>query len=313
METMKATRQAYGEALVELAAADQRIVVVDADLAHATQTIIFKEAFPQRHYNIGIAESNMVTMAAGMSTTGLVPFCSTFAIFGTGRVYEQIRNSIAYPYFNVKLAMTHAGISVGEDGGSHQSIEDIALMRVIPGMTVLCPVDANETRAAVYAATKLDGPVYLRLSRQATAIMEGALNKPFQIGTANILRDGADVAIFAYGLMVYEALKAADILAVQGVRASVINMHTIKPLDTQCISDCAKRCSHIAVAEEHSVIGGLGDAVASVLAQESISVRFTKIGIEDRFGQSGKPEELFQEYGLTGKQVAERILCEHNG
>lgn len=308
MKTLKATRQAYGEALVELAQEDERVVVLDADLAHATQTLIFQEAFPQRHYNMGIAESNMINVAAGMSTTGLVPFCSTFAIFGTGRVYEQIRNSIAYPNLNVKLAMTHAGISVGEDGGSHQSIEDIALMRVIPGMTVLCPVDANETRAAVYAAAQLDGPVYLRLARQATPILEGDLSKPFQLGKANVLCEGSDVAILAYGLMVYEALKAAELLAEQGVSTAVINVHTIKPLDTQCVLRFATQCKHMVVAEEHSIIGGLGEAVASVLAKNSAPCRFAAIGVEDLFGQSGKPEELLLEYGLTGAQIAETIL-----
>lgn len=308
--TMKATRQAYGEVLVELAKENDRVVVLDADLAHATQTQIFREACPERHYNVGIAEANMIDTAAGMSTTGLIPFCSTFAIFGTGRVYEQIRNSVAYPHFNVKLAMTHAGISVGEDGGSHQSIEDIALMRVIPGMTVICPVDANETRAAVFAAAELEGPVYIRLARSATPVFENEDCKPFHIGKANVLREGKDVAIFAYGIMVYEALAAAKELSRKGISAAVINMHTIKPLDTETLFTYAKKCDKVVIAEEHSVIGGLAEAASRALMEAKLSPSFIGIGVEDRFGQSGKPEELMEEYGLTGHQIAERIKKE---
>lgn len=307
---MKATRKAYGEALVELAKEDPSVVVLDADLAHATFTMIFKEAFPERHFNMGIAEANMVDTAAGMSVTGLVPFCSTFAIFGTGRVYEQIRNSIAYPKLNVKLAMTHAGISVGDDGGSHQSIEDIALMRVIPNMTVLCPADANETKAIVFAAAKMDGPVYIRLARSETPVFEGEMNKPFEIGKANVLREGKDVAIFAYGTMVHESLKAAELLEKNNVSVAVINMHTIKPFDKDCVLRFAKSCGQLVVAEEHSVIGGLGEAIARTLVEAGISVKFTAIGVNDCFGQSGKPEELMRKYCLDAESIASRILSD---
>lgn len=303
-----ATRQAYGEALVELGHQNENVVVFDADLSAATMTKTFKEAFPGRHYNAGIAEANMIGMATGMSTTGLIPFCSTFAIFGTGRVYEQIRNSIAYPKFNVKLAMTHSGITVGEDGGSHQSIEDIALMRVIPGMTVICPADANETKEAVFAAANIDGPVYIRLARAATPVFEGNMIKPFTLGKANVLKDGQDVAIFAYGAMVSESLSAADILSEKGIKAAVINMHTIKPLDTECLLKYAKETGCIVTCEEHSVIGGLGEACARALMESGISTKFTSIGINDVFGQSGKPDELFKEYGLSAPQIAERVL-----
>lgn len=305
---MKATRKAYAEALIELGKQNPRVVVLDADLAHATFTMLFRDVFPERHYNMGIAEANMVDVAAGMSTTGLVPFCSTFAVFGTGRVYEQIRNSVAYPNFNVKLAMTHAGISVGEDGGSHQSIEDVALMRVIPNMTIICPADANETRDAVFAAAKHDGPVYLRLARAETPVLEGELQKPFQIGKANVLREGNDVAIFTYGIMVNESLKAADILAQKGVSAAVINMHTIKPLDKECVLKYACACHYVVTAEEHSIIGGLGEAVAATLLEGGAFAKFKRIGVKDCFGQSGKPDELMFEYGLSASAIAEEIL-----
>lgn len=307
MGKMIATRAAYGEALVELARVNDRVVVLDADLAHATMTQIFKNAFPQRHFNAGIAEANMICMAGGMTSAGLIPFCSTFAIFGTGRVYEQIRNSIAYPELNVKLAMTHAGISVGEDGGSHQCFEDIALMRGIPNMTVICPADAAETRAAVFAASEIDGPVYLRLARMATPVLEGSASKPFVLGKANVLRDGDDAAIFAYGIEVFEALRAAEALEKKGISAAVINMHTIKPLDEECILRFADRGMKIVTAEDASVIGGLGEAAASVLVKHGRNVRFAAVGVQDRFGQSGTPEELMDEYGLSAEKIAEVI------
>ena len=307
MGKMIATRAAYGEALVELARVNDRVVVLDADLAHATMTQTFKNAFPQRHFNAGIAEANMICMAGGMTSAGLIPFCSTFAIFGTGRVYEQIRNSIAYPGLNVKLAMTHAGISVGEDGGSHQCFEDIALMRVIPNMTVICPADAAETRAAVFAAAEIDGPVYLRLARMATPVLEGSASKPFVLGKANVLRDGDDAAIFAYGIEVFEALRAAEALEKKGVSTAVINMHTIKPLDEECILRFADRGMKIVTAEDASVIGGLGEAAASVLVKHGKNVRFASVGVQDRFGQSGTPEELMDEYGLSAEKIAEVI------
>ena len=300
----KATRAAYGEALAELGKVNDKVVVLDADLSKSTMTATFQKAFPDRFFNIGIAEANMVDMAAGMSTMGLIPFCSTFAKFGAGRVYEQIRNSIAYPRLNVKLCMSHAGVSVGEDGASHQCLEDLALMRVIPGMTVICPADANETRKAVFAAAEMEGPVYIRLARLATPVFEE--DYPFEIGKANVLREGADVAVFATGLMVSEALKAADLLAAQGVSAAVINVHTVKPIDADCVTEWARKCGKVVTVEEHSVIGGLGDAVAGVLMGK-VDCAFRKIGVQDQFGQSGKAWEVLAEYGLTAPQIAESI------
>ena len=300
----KATRAAYGEALAELGKVNDKVVVLDADLSKSTMTATFQKAFPDRFFNIGIAEANMVDMAAGMCTMGLIPFCSTFAMFGAGRVYEQIRNSIAYPRLNVKLCMSHAGVSVGEDGASHQCLEDLALMRVIPGMTVICPADASETRKAVFAAAEMEGPVYIRLARLATPVFEE--DYPFEIGKANVLREGADVAVFATGLMVSEALKAADLLAAQGVSAAVINVHTVKPIDADCVTEWARKCGRVVTVEEHSVIGGLGDAVAGVLMGK-VDCAFRKIGVQDQFGQSGKAWEVLAEYGLTAPQIAESI------
>ena len=300
----KATRAAYGEALAELGKVNDMVVALDADLSKSTMTATFQKAFPDRFFNIGIAEANMVDMAAGMSTMGLIPFCSTFAMFGAGRVYEQIRNSIAYPRLNVKLCMSHAGVSVGEDGASHQCLEDLALMRVIPGMTVICPADANETRKAVFAAAEMEGPVYIRLARLATPVFEE--DYPFEIGKANVLREGTDVAVFATGLMVSEALKAADLLAAQGISAAVINVHTVKPIDSDCVAEWTRKCGRVVTVEEHSVIGGLGDAVAGVLMGK-VDCAFRKIGVQDQFGQSGKAWEVLAEYGLTAPQIAESI------
>ena len=299
-----ATREAYGKALVELGAENEKIVVLDADLAGATMTKYFKEAYPERFFDMGIAEANMVNVAAGMSTLGLVPFCSTFAMFGAGRAYEQVRNSIAYPKFNVKLCMSHAGVSVGEDGGSHQCIEDLALMRVIPGMTVVVPADASEAKKAVAALAEFEGPAYLRLARLATPVFEE--DYPFELGKANVLRDGSDVAIFACGLMVSEALEAAKLLEADGVSAAVINVHTIKPIDAQCVMDYAQKCGKVVTVEEHSVIGGLGDAVADVLMGK-VNCKFHKIGVQDQFGQSGKAADVLKEYGLTAPQIAETV------
>ena len=301
-----ATRQAYGEALVELVEKNDKVVVMDADLANATQTCKVAKAHPEKFYNFGIAEGNMVAAAAGMSTMGLVPFCSTFAMFAAGRAYEQIRNSVCYPRFNVKICATHAGVSVGEDGGSHQCIEDIALMRVIPGMTVICPADANEAKAATNAIAEMDGPVYMRLARLATPVFEGDMIKPFTIGKANVLREGKDVAVFACGLMVAEALEAAKMLEAEGIDAAVINVHTIKPIDAECVKKYAEKCGKVVTVEEHSVIGGLGDAVADVLMGKVHCV-FKKIGVQDQFGQSGKAKDVLREYGLTADQIAESI------
>ena len=299
-----ATREAYGKALVELGEKNDKVVVLDADLAGATMTKYFKAAYPDRFYDMGIAEANMVDTAAGLSTMGLIPFCSTFAMFGAGRAYEQVRNSIAYPKFNVKLCMSHAGVSVGEDGGSHQAIEDIALMQVIPGMTVIVPADANEARKAVFALADFQGPAYLRLARLATPVFEE--DQPFEIGKANVLRDGTDVAIFACGLMVNESLEAAKLLAADGIDAAVINIHTIKPIDRECVIHYAQRCSKVFTVEEHSTIGGLGDAVADVL-MGVVNCGFHKIGVPDQFGQSGKAADVLKEYGLTAPQIAASI------
>ena len=300
----KATRAAYGEALVELGKINDKIVVLDADLAHATMTMTFKKEFPDRHFNAGIAEANMVNMGAGMSTVGLIPFCSTFAMFGAGRAYEQVRNSVAYPKLNVKFAMTHAGVSVGEDGGSHQCIEDLALMRAIPGMTVICPADANEARKAVFAAAEMEGPVYLRLARLATPVFEQ--DYPFEIGKANVMQEGTDVAVFATGLMVSEAMEAVKLLEAEGKSVALINVHTVKPIDAECVTKYAQQCGKVVTVEEHSVIGGLGDAVADVLMGK-VCCKFKKIGVQDLFGQSGKARDVLKEYGLTAPQIAESI------
>ena len=305
MAEMKATRLAYAETLVKLGATNDKIVVFDADLAHSTMTIKFKEKYPDRFFNVGIAENNLIDMAAGFSTMGYIPFVSSFAMFGIGRAYEMIRNSVGYGHMNVKLAMTHAGISVGEDGSSHQCIEDVALMRVIPGMTVIVPADATETERAVKAAVEMDGPVYLRLARLATPVFEQEM--PFEIGKANVLTEGDDLAIFCNGYMVYTCLNAAEKLREQGKKVSVINVHTVKPIDAEKVMEYANRCGKVMTVEEHSVIGGLGDAVASVLIGNG-SYKFRKLGIQDRFGQSGKPDELFEEYGISQNAVVKAAL-----
>lgn len=305
MADMKATRVAYGDALVELGRKNDKVVVLDADLAHATMTMTFQKEFPDRFFNVGIAECNLVGMSAGISTMGFIPFCSTFALFGTGRAYEIVRNSVAYPKNNVKLAMTHAGITVGEDGGSHQSIEDIALMRVIPGMVVVNPADYNEAKRAVFAAAALDGPVYIRLARAPSPVFEGADDQPFTLGKANVLREGADIVLVACGYMVHIALQAADTLAAEGKSVAVLNMHTIKPLDTQTLLAWADQCKNVVTLEEHSIIGGLGEAVAAELCGRD--VKFHRIGIEDRFGQSGKYQDMLEAYGLSAGQVTDRV------
>ena len=305
MTKMKAIRIAYGEALAQLGAENEKVVALDADLAHATMTATFADRFPHRFFNEGIAEANMVDMAAGLSIAGFIPFASTFAVFA-GRAYEQIRNGVCYPNLNVKFGMTHAGITLGEDGGSHQAIEDVALMRVLPGMTVISPCDANETFRAVRAAAEMKGPVYLRLARLPSEIFEEDM--PFTIGKANVLRDGGNVAFFTYGIMASECLKAAKVLQERGVCAAVINMHTIKPLDEEIVGRYAAKCGHIVTVEEHSVIGGLGDAVADVLVGKGPFI-FQKIGVQDRFGQSGKPEDVLREYGLTPGQIASCVLA----
>ena len=299
-----ATREAYGKALVELGEQNKNVVVLDADLAGATMTKYFKAAHPERFFDCGIAEANMMNIGAGLSTMGLVPFCSTFAMFGAGRAYEQIRNTIAYPRFNVKICCSHAGVSVGEDGGSHQAIEDIGLMRLIPGMTVIVPADANEAKKATFALAEFQGPAYMRLARLATPVFEE--DYPFEIGKANVLREGKDAAVFACGLMVNEAIEAAKLLSAEGIEISVINVHTIKPIDAECVTKYAEKCGNVVTVEEHSVIGGLGDAVADVLMGK-VCCKFRKIGVNDQFGQSGKAADVLREYGLTADQIAAKI------
>ena len=299
----KAIRVAYGEALVKLGAENNKVVVLDADLAGATMTNGFKKAYPDRFYDMGIAEANMVDVAAGMSTMGLIPFCSTFAVFA-GRSYDQIRNGVCYPKFNVKFGFSHAGITLGEDGGSHQAIEDIALMRVLPGMTVFVPADANECYECVEAAARIDGPVYIRTSRLATPVFDP---RPFTPGKGVVIRDGSDCAIFSCGIMLEHVLDAADILAEKGIRAAVVSFHTLKPFDNELACEYTARCKKVFTVEEHSVIGGLGDAVASAIIGNGVE-KFMKIGINDVFGQSGKPADLLKEYELTGAQIAEKII-----
>ena len=299
-----ATREAYGKALVDLGNENGKVVVLDADLAGATMTKYFKAAHPERFFDMGIAEADMVATSAGLSTMGLIPYCSTFAMFGAGRAYDQMRNSVAYPHFNVKLCCSHAGVSVGEDGGSHQCVEDLALMRAIPGMTVIVPADAKEARKAVFALAEYNGPSYLRLARLATPVFEE--DYPFEIGKANVLREGTDVAVFACGLMVNESLEAAKLLEAEGIHAAVINVHTIKPIDAQCVTEWAEKCGKVITVEEHSTIGGLGDAVADVLMGK-VACKFHKIGVQDQFGQSGKAADVLREYGLTADQIAQEI------
>ena len=304
MSEKKAIRVAYGEALAALGEENEKVVVLDADLAHATMTATFANKFPQRFFNAGIAEANMIDMAAGLSTMGFIPFASTFAVFA-GRCFDQIRNGVCYPGFNVKFGMTHAGITLGEDGGSHQAIEDVALMRAIPGMTIIVPCDAKETWRAVKAAAEIQGPVYLRLARLPSPIFEEEM--PFEVGKANTLREGTDVAVITCGIMVDECLQAAEQLAAKGISAAVINMHTIKPLDEETVLRFASSCGAIVTVEEHSVIGGLGDAVGDVLLRNRCAIPFEKIGVQDRFGQSGKPDDVLAEYGLDVASIAARI------
>ena len=296
-----ATRDSYGKALAELGAVHENLVVLDADLAGATKTVTFKKAFPERHFDCGIAEANMICVAAGMSTTGLVPFASTFAMFAAGRGFEQIRNSIGYPNLNVKIGATHGGISVGEDGASHQCCEDFGLMRTIPGMVVMSPSDDVEARAMVKAAYEYNGPVYIRFGRAAVPVVhEEGFN--FQIGKGEILRDGTDVAIMANGLLVYEAIVAAEELAKEGINAMVINMATIKPLDEELVMAAAKKCGKIITAEEHSVIGGLGEAVCSYLS-ETMPTPVRRIGVNDEFGHSGPAGALLKAFGLSSENI----------
>ena len=297
-----ATREGYGAGLAELGAEHDNIVVLDADLAGSTKTGVFQKAFPDRFFNCGIAEANMMCVAAGLSTTGLVPFASSFAMFASARAFEQIRNSIGYPHLNVKIGASHGGISVGEDGASHQCCEDFALMRSIPGMVVMSPSDAVEAKAMTKAAYEYEGPVYMRFGRSAVPNFheEGT---PFVIGKGDVLRDGADIAIIANGLMVYEAMKAAETLEAEGVNAMIINMATIKPLDEELVLSAAKKCGKIITCEEHSVIGGLGEAVCSLLS-EKLPTPVKRIGMNDEFGRSGPANDLLKLYGLCAENIA---------
>ncbi len=301
----KAIRVAYGEAIAKLGHTNDKIVVLDADLSGATQTKYFKKEFPDRFYNVGIAEGNLMGIAAGLAYQGFIPFASTFAVFGTGRAFEIVRNQIAYVNLNVKLALTHSGISVGEDGGSHQSIEDIALMRSLPNMTIIVPCDSIETEKAVKAAAEYVGPVYLRLARPAVEDVTSADDK-FEIGKAQVLKDGKDACIIACGLMVSRAIEAADALSKEGIDTAVINMHTIKPIDKDTILKYNSKCKVIVTAEEHSIIGGLGSAVAETVAGKS-GAKFAMVGIEDKFGHSGDPTKLFEEYGLTKENIIKKV------
>ena len=304
-----ATRESYGNALVELGKEHEDLVVLDADLAEATKTGMFKKVFPERHIDCGIAECNMIGVAAGIAATGKVPFASSFAMFAAGRAFEQVRNSIGYPHLNVKIGATHAGISVGEDGATHQCNEDIALMRAIPGMVVINPADDIEARAAVKAAYEYVGPVYLRFGRLAVPVINDGADYKFEIGKGVTLREGSDCSIIATGLCVSETLAAADTLAEQGIHAEVINIHTIKPLDEELVVKTAKKTGRVFTVEEHSIIGGLGAAVAETLG-EKCPTKITRIGVNDVFGESGPAKELLHKYGLDAEGIANRILRE---
>ena len=301
-----ATRESYGNALVELGAEHDNLIVLDADLAAATKTGVFKKAYPDRHIDCGIAECNMMGIAAGLSTTGIVPFASTFAMFAAGRAFEQVRNSIGYPHLNVKIGATHAGISVGEDGATHQCNEDIALMRTIPGMVILNPADDVEAKACVKAAYEYNGPVYLRFGRLAVPVINDRPDYKFELGKGVVLREGKDVTIVATGLCVSSALEAAEKLAADGIDAKIINIHTIKPLDEELIVAAAKETGKVVTVEEHSVIGGLGSAVCDALA-EKCPVPVNKIGVQDVFGESGPAVALLAKYKLDGEGVYEQV------
>lgn len=301
-----ATREAYGKALARIGQENENIVVLDADLSKSTKTADFKKVCPDRFINMGIAEGNMMTVAAGLAACGKIPFASTFAMFAAGRAFEQIRNSICYPKLNVKVCATHAGITVGEDGASHQSVEDIALMRSIPNMVVISPSDAVETEAAIEAIVKYNGPCYVRLGRSGVPVINDNEGYKFEIGKGVTLREGKDVAIVATGIMVDAALEASNLLAEEGIKARVINIHTIKPIDEELIIKAARETGLIVTAEEHSVIGGLGSAVAETVTSLH-PVPVLKVGIKDTFGESGKPAELLKAYGLTAEDIVKAV------
>jgi transketolase len=301
----QATRDAYGKALVSLGAENPDIVALDADLSKSTKTAEFAKHYPERFFNMGVAEQNLMGTAAGLAAAGKIPFASTFAIFATGRAFEQIRNSIAYPKLNVKIAATHAGITVGEDGGSHQAVEDVAVMRSVPNMTVLVPADGVETRQVIKAAARYKGPVYIRMGRLDVPLLFGE-DYNFEIGKANILRDGSDAAIMANGIMVALALEAAEELLASGIKVSVVNVASVKPLDAATIIQVAQETKAVVSAEEHNIIGGLGSAIAEVLA-ENAPTPMVRVGILDTFGESGRPQELMEKYGLTKVSLIEAV------
>lgn len=301
-----ATRQSYGEKLAELGEINKNIVVLDADLSAATKTSIFAKKFPERFFDMGIAEQDMMSTAAGMATFGKIPYASTFAAFASGRAYDQIRNSICYPHLNVKICATHAGITVGEDGATHQMLEDINMMRGLPGMTVISPSDDTETRWAVEAISEIEGPVYLRLCRMATPVIYDE-NQRFEIGRAVQIGEGTDATVFATGVTVSEAIKAKQELEKQGINIRVVDIHTIKPIDKEKIMQCAKETKKLISVEDHNVIGGLGTAISEVLT-ENYPCKLTKIGVNDTFGRSGKAEELLKFYGLTAEGIINKIM-----
>ena len=302
----KATRQAYGEALAKLGKMNKDVVVLDADLTKSTYTNKFQSEFPERHINVGIAEADMMGTAAGLAAAGKIPFASTFAHFAAGRAFDQIRNSIAYPKLNVKICPTHAGVSLGEDGGSHQSVEDIALMRSLPGMVVLSPADAVETEQMIFAVAEYNGPVYVRLGRLNVPVIFDE-SYEFEIGKGTVMIEGNDVAIIATGLLVYEAMKASEALAEKGIKARVINMSTIKPLDEKIVLEAAKECKFVVTCEEHSIVGGLGGAVTEYLSGAH-PTKVIRHGIKDVFGQSGEGDQMLDEYKLRAKDIVEVVL-----
>ncbi len=303
-----ATRESYGNALKMLGEAHDDVIVFDADLAGATKTGIFKKAFPGRHYDCGIAEGNMMAVAAGAAAMGLVPFASSFAMFAAGRAFEQVRNSIGYPHLNVKIGGTHGGISVGEDGASHQCCEDYALMRSIPGMVVMSPADDVEAKAMVFAAYEHQGPVYMRFGRSAVPVFHDPETFHFEIGKGEVITEGNDVAIIANGLLVAEAIEAAKALEEKGVHARVINMATVKPLDNELVLQAAKECGKIITAEEHNIIGGLGEAVCAVIAESGIPCKVKRVGVNDEFGHSGPAVPLLKQFGLSAEHLTEVAL-----
>lgn len=298
-------RDGYGKALLELCEKDEKVMVLDADVAKSTRTVWIRDAYPEHFMDMGIAEQDMVGTASGLALGGMIPFCSTYGVFLAGRAWDQIRTTVCYNRLNVKLAGAHAGISVGPDGATHQALEDVAIMRVLPEMTVIVPCDAEETRKATLAMARMEGPCYVRFGREAVPVVTNE-NSPFEIGKANLMREGKDVTILANGAMVYEALKAADVLASEGIEAEVINLHTVKPLDVDCILESVKKTGRVVTAEEHQKAGGMGSAVAEFLG-ENYPVRMERVAVDDTFGESGQPQELMDKYGLNAEAIIDKV------